>query len=65
MFKSATRIVLFILTVTLCVLLFKTLRNQEQFSIVFKLFETVLSAMVGFFIAKSTQQNKETFNIEK
>jgi len=65
MFKSATRIVLLLLVLTLCVLVFKTINNQEQFSLVFELFKATLSGVVGFFIAKSTQESltaKEPIN---
>lgn len=59
MLKSATRIVLFLVVVTLCVLLFMTLRG-DKFNPVFELFKTVVVSVVAFFFGKSTQESMTT-----
>jgi len=56
MLKSATRVVLFVVIVTLCVLLFMTLRG-DKFNPVFELFKTVVVSVVAFFFGKSTQES--------
>lgn len=59
MLQSATRVILFVVVVTLCVLLFMTLRG-DKFNPVFELFKTVVVAVVAFFFGKSTQESMTT-----
>jgi EamA domain-containing membrane protein RarD len=58
MFKNigATRVVLYVVIFTLCVLIFITVRG-EKFDSVFDLFKTVVVAIVSFFFGKSTQES--------
>lgn len=56
MLKSATRVVLFIIVVTLCVLLLMTIKG-DKFNPVFELFKTVVVSVISFFFGKSTQES--------
>jgi hypothetical protein len=54
--KSATRTTMIILIITLCAMLFMTLKG-DKFSIVFELFQTVTVGVISFFFGKSTQES--------
>lgn len=60
---SATRIVLYILIISLAVLIFLTYKG-DQFEKVFDLFKTVTVSVVAFFFGKSTQESLTRANIE-